>query len=56
MERTEYLMLHPLGDGRNSVSFRITLAAADHTLSAEEISGARERLIASLNGAGLELR
>ena len=56
VERTEYLMLHPLGDGRNSVSFRITLAAADHTLSAEEISGARERLIARLSDAGLELR
>jgi len=56
VERTEYLMLHPLGDGRNSVSFRITLAAPDHTLSAEEISTARERLIGRLSEAGLELR
>ena len=56
VERTEYLMLHPLGDGRNSVSFRITVAAGSHTLSAEEISGARERLIARLSNAGLELR
>jgi len=56
VERTEYLMLHPLSDGRNSVSFRITLAAPDHTLSAEEISTARERLIGRLSEAGLELR
>ncbi len=56
VERTEYLVLHPLGDGRNSVSFRITLAAPDHTLAAEEISAARERLISRLHAAGLELR
>ena len=56
VERAEYLMLHPLGDGRNSVSFRITLASPDHTLSADEISSARERLIARVLEAGLELR
>ena len=56
VERTEYLMLHPLGDGRKSLSFRITLAAADHTLTADEISAARERLIGRLREAGLELR
>jgi phenylalanyl-tRNA synthetase beta chain len=56
VERTEYLMLHPLGEGRNSISFRITLAAPDHTLSAGEISSTRERLIGRLREAGLELR
>jgi len=56
VERTEYLMLHPLGDGRNSISYRLTLAAPDHTLSAEEIATARERIITRLREAGLELR
>ncbi len=56
VERTEYLMLHPLGDGRNSVSFRVTLAAPDRTLTAEEISAVRERLITRLQAEGLELR
>ncbi|MBY0503872.1 MAG: hypothetical protein K2X03_08175 [Bryobacteraceae bacterium] len=56
VERTEFLMLHPLGDGRNSLSYRITLAAPDRTLSTGEIAEAREGLIARLREAGLELR
>lgn len=56
MESSEFLMRHPLGDGRQSVSFRMTIAAADRTLTAEEITAARDRVIAKVRAAGYELR
>ena len=56
LEKREYLMLHPLGDGRKSVSFRLTVAAPDRTLTSDEITAARDRVIARLDGAGLGLR
>jgi len=46
----------PLPDDQKSVSFRITVGAPDRTLSADEISISRERLISALQQAGYNLR
>ncbi|MEP7363268.1 MAG: phenylalanine--tRNA ligase subunit beta [Acidobacteriota bacterium] len=46
----------PLVEGEKSVSFRLTVGAADHTLAAEEITELRERVIAVVKAAGYELR
>lgn len=56
LEKREYLMLHPLGDGRKSVSFRLTIAHPDRTLTSDEITAARDRVIARLTANGLALR
>ena len=56
LESCEFLLRHPLGDGRQSVSFRLTVAAPDRTLTAGEITSARERVIARVRAAGFELR
>jgi phenylalanyl-tRNA synthetase beta chain len=45
-----------LPEGRKSVSFRVVAAAADHTLSSNEITELRDRIIAGLRGLGYELR
>ena len=46
----------PLAEGEKSVSFRLTVGAADHTLSAEEITELRERVIGAVKAAGYQLR
>jgi len=46
----------PLPTDRKSVTFRVTVGAEDHTLSAEEIQTTREGLIERVRGAGFELR
>ncbi|HZO53983.1 MAG TPA: phenylalanine--tRNA ligase subunit beta [Bryobacteraceae bacterium] len=46
----------PLAEGEKSVSFRLTVGVADHTLSAEEITELRERVIGVLKAAGYQLR
>jgi hypothetical protein len=38
------------------VSFRVVAGAADHTLSAEEITDLRDRIIKGLKSLGHELR
>jgi phenylalanyl-tRNA synthetase beta chain len=43
-------------EGKKSVSFRIIAGAPDHTLSPEEITDLRNRIIAGLNGLGYDLR
>ena len=39
-----------------SVSFRLTVAAADHTLSLEEAGAIRSRIIDGMRELGYELR
>jgi len=56
LESREFLMVHPLGDGRKSVSFRLTLAAPGRTLTNDEITAARERVVQKVRAAGWELR
>lgn len=46
----------PIPEGRKSVSFRLKVAARDHTLSLEEAGAIRARIIDGLRGLGYELR
>ncbi|HEY3825624.1 MAG TPA: phenylalanine--tRNA ligase subunit beta, partial [Bryobacteraceae bacterium] len=46
----------PLPERKKSVSFRVVAGAADHTLTADEITDLRNRIIAELNKLGYELR
>ncbi len=46
----------PLPADRKSVSFRVTIGAADRTLSSDEITQSRAALIELLRNAGYELR
>jgi phenylalanyl-tRNA synthetase beta chain len=46
----------PLPPDTKSVSFRITVAAPDRTLSSEEAGAVRTRIIDGMRGLGYELR
>ena len=46
----------PLAGDEKSISFRVTVGAADHTLTAEEITAVREGLIERLKATGYQLR
>ena len=46
----------PLPEGKKSVSFRLTVAAQDRTLSLDEIGAIRSRLIDGMRAAGYDLR
>ena len=46
----------PLPEGRKSVSYRLTVGASDRTLSSEEVSAVRNRVIEALRRSGYELR
>jgi phenylalanyl-tRNA synthetase beta chain len=46
----------PLADDQQSMSFRVSVSAADHTLSAEEVTAARTRILDGLRQAGYSLR
>jgi phenylalanyl-tRNA synthetase beta chain len=58
-EKVEYVREYrgePLPEGRKSVSFRVVAGAADHTLTADEITHLRNGIIAGLNSLGYDLR
>ena len=46
----------PLEEGRKSVSFRVTLGSAERTLSSEEVTEVRDRIIGRMRELGYELR
>lgn len=46
----------PLAEGTRSISFRLTVAAGDHTLSSDEVTGIRNGIIEAMQRAGYELR
>jgi phenylalanyl-tRNA synthetase beta chain len=46
----------PLPEGRKSVSFRLTAAAPDRTLSSEEVGAIRARIIEGMRSLNYELR
>jgi len=46
----------PIPEGRQSVSFRLTVAAPDHTLSLEEAGAIRTSIIEEMKRHGYELR
>ena len=59
LESIEFLRVYsgpPLPEGRKSVSFRLTVAAPDRTLSSEEVGAIRARIIDGMRGLGYELR
>ena len=46
----------PLPDDRKSISYRLTVGAADRTLSSDEVAAVRDRVIEALRKAGYDLR
>lgn len=44
------------GEGKKSISFRLTVGSAERTLSSEEVSEIRTRIIEGMRGQGYELR
>jgi phenylalanyl-tRNA synthetase beta chain len=59
LERIEFVRQYsgaPLAEGMKSVSYRLTLAAADRTLSSEEVGIVRAAIIEGMRAAGYELR
>ncbi len=46
----------PLPDDKQSLSFRVTVSAADHTLANDELTALRSAIIESLKSKGFELR
>jgi phenylalanyl-tRNA synthetase beta chain len=46
----------PLPSDRKSVSFRLTVGASDHTLSSDEVTAIRDRVIDAMRKANFELR
>jgi phenylalanyl-tRNA synthetase beta chain len=58
-EKIEYVREYQgerLPEGKKSVSFRIVAGAADHTLTAAEITALRDQIIAGLTTLGYDLR
>ncbi|HWR52646.1 MAG TPA: phenylalanine--tRNA ligase subunit beta [Bryobacteraceae bacterium] len=59
LDSIEYLRQYsgsPIPEGKKSVSYRLTVAAQDHTLSLEEVGAIRQRIIEGMQAAGYELR
>jgi phenylalanyl-tRNA synthetase beta chain len=59
VESIEFLRQYtgpPLAAGQKSVSFRLTAGSPEKTLSSEEVSAIRERIIEGMRGLGYELR
>jgi phenylalanyl-tRNA synthetase beta chain len=52
----QFLLIFPLPPDKKSVSFRLTLGADDRTLTAEEVTRTRERVVEGIKSAGFELR
>ncbi|MFN3325063.1 MAG: phenylalanine--tRNA ligase subunit beta [Bryobacteraceae bacterium] len=59
LESIEFLRQYagaPLPEDRKSVSFRLTVGAPDRTLSSDDVSAIRGRIIEGMRSAGYELR
>ena len=59
LERIDFVRQYsgaPLAEGTKSVSYRLTLAAADRTLSSDEVGGVRSKIIEGMRLQGYELR
>ena len=59
LESIEFLRRYsgpPIPEGRQSVSFRLTVGAPDRTLSLEEVGAIRARIIDGMRALGYELR
>jgi phenylalanyl-tRNA synthetase beta subunit len=47
---------HPLPEGTKSVSYHLEVGSTGHTLSAEEVTAIRNRIIDGMRSQGYELR
>jgi phenylalanyl-tRNA synthetase beta chain len=56
VEAIRFVTDFTLPDGQRSLSFRVTVAAQDRTLTQDEINSERDALIAALRASGFELR
>ncbi|HYP05671.1 MAG TPA: phenylalanine--tRNA ligase subunit beta [Bryobacteraceae bacterium] len=59
LEQIEFVRQYsgaPLAEGTKSVSYRLTLAAGDRTLSSEEVGAVRGAIIEGMRGRGYDLR
>src|SRR5579859_6535480 len=52
----QFLLIFPLPPDKKSVSFRLTLGADDRTLTAEEVTRTRDRVVEGIKAAGYGLR
>jgi phenylalanyl-tRNA synthetase beta chain len=52
----QFLLIFPLPQDKKSVSFRLTVGADDRTLTNEEVTGIRDRVVGGIKSAGYELR
>jgi phenylalanyl-tRNA synthetase beta chain len=52
----EFLREFALPDGKRSLSYRLTMSAPDRTLTSEEVSATRSRIIEGMQSAGYELK
>jgi len=52
----QFLLIFPLPPDKKSISFRLTLGADDRTLTAEEVTRTREKVVEGIKTAGYELR
>jgi len=52
----QFLLIFPLPADKKSVSFRLTLGADDRTLTADEVTRTRERVVEGIKSAGYDLR
>ncbi len=46
----------PLEEGQKSVSYRVQVGSLDHTLTADEVTAIRGRIVTGMRGLGFELR
>ncbi len=56
LESVQYLRQYQLPDNKISASFKITLVAMNRTLTSEEVTEVRQRIIRGLEYSGYELR
>lgn len=52
----QFLLVFPLPPEKKSVSFRLTVGADDRTLTADEVTRTRERVVEGIKAAGYDLR
>ena len=52
----QFLLIFALPQEKKSVSFRLTVGAGDRTLTNEEVTGIRDRVVGGIKSAGYELR
>jgi len=52
----QFLLIFALPQEKKSVSFRLTVGSEDRTLTADEVTRIRERVVAGIKAAGYELR